>query len=70
MAGRKKTTEKGLGEIFTELDGLLEMLEQEESLEKSFELYKKGVGLIRQANEGLEKIEKQVKVLDEEGILT
>jgi len=33
-------------------------------------MYKKGVGLLKEANESIDKIEKQVKVLDEDGILS
>ncbi len=65
MAAKKKS----LNEIFEELDGLLQSMEQEDSLEKSFALYKQGVELVKQANDSIDKIEKQVKVLDEDGIL-
>lgn len=65
MAVKKKS----LNEIFEELDGLLQSMEQEDSLEKSFALYKQGVELVKQANDSIDKIEKQVKVLDEDGIL-
>ncbi len=63
--------EKGpeLSEIFSELDSLLERLEGEESLEKSFSLYERGVRLIREAAGSIDRIEKEVKVLDEDGIL-
>ncbi len=66
MAAAKK---KSLNEIFEALDALLQSMEQEDSLEKSFALYKQGVELVKQANDSIDKIEKQVKVLDEDGIL-
>ncbi len=66
MAAAKK---KSLNEIFEALDALLQDMEQEDSLEKSFALYKQGVDLVKQANDSIDKIEKQVKVLDEDGIL-
>ncbi len=66
MAAAKK---KSLNEIFEALDALLENMAQEDSLEKSFALYKQGVDLVKQANDSIDKIEKQVKVLDEDGIL-
>ncbi len=65
MAAKKKS----LNEIFEALDTLLRDMEQEDSLEKSFALYKQGVDLVKQANDSIDKIEKQVKVLDEDGIL-
>ena len=80
MAGRTKSKEpqaeasvesrKPLNEIFAELDELIEKMENEDSLEKTFDMYKKGVGLLKEANESIDKIEKQVKVLDEDGILS
>ncbi len=66
MAAAKK---KSLNEVFEALDALLQSMEQEDSLEKSFALYKQGVELVKQANDSIDKIEKQVKVLDEDGIL-
>lgn len=70
-AGKGKKEEEGpeLSEIFSELDSLLERLEGEESLEKSFSLYERGVRLIREAAGSIDRIEKEVKVLDEDGIL-
>ena len=67
----ERPLEKGpeLSEIFSELDSLLERLEGEESLEKSFSLYERGVRLIREAAGSIDRIEKEVKVLDEDGIL-
>lgn len=62
--------EKSLEELFGELDELLEKMEKEERLEESFRLYKNGVSLLQRANESIERVEKQVRVLDEEGILS
>ena len=80
MAARTKNNEpetetseesrKPLNEVFAELDELIEKMENEDSLEKTFDMYKKGVGLLKEANESIDKIEKQVKVLDEDGILS
>ncbi|MBE6003922.1 MAG: exodeoxyribonuclease VII small subunit [Lachnospiraceae bacterium] len=80
MAARTKSNEpetetseesrKPLNEVFAELDELIEKMENEDSLEKTFDMYKKGVGLLKEANESIDKIEKQVKVLDEDGILS
>ncbi len=80
MAARTKNNEpetetseesrKPLNEVFAELDELIEKMENEDSLEKTFDMYKKGVGLLKDANESIDKIEKQVKVLDEDGILS
>ncbi len=80
MPGRAKSKEpsveaveeskKPLNEVFAELDELIEKMETEDSLEKTFDMYKKGISLLKDANESIDRIEKQVKVLDEDGILS
>lgn len=66
MAAKKK---QNLNEIFERLEQLLTEMEDEDSLEQSFQLYAEGVKLIKAANDSIDKVEKQVKVLDEDGIL-
>ena len=64
----KAEKKKDLSEIFTDLDGLLQKMEGEESLEKSFAIYEKAVALLKEANSSIDRIEKQVRILDgEEG---
>ena len=64
----KSDKKKDLSEIFTDLDGLLQKMEGEESLEKSFAIYEKAVALLKEANSSIDRIEKQVRILDgEEG---
>ena len=59
---------KDLSEIFIDLDSLLQKMEGEESLEKSFAIYEKAVALLKEANSSIDRIEKQVRILDgEEG---
>ena len=54
-------------ENFKELDELLEKMQDEDvSLDESFEMYKKGVEIVKDSNEQIEKIEKQIEVLEEE----
>ncbi len=54
-------------ENFKELDELLEKMQDEEvSLDESFEMYKKGIEIVKDSNEQIEKIEKQIEVLEEE----
>ena len=57
---------KDLSEIFTDLDKLLVKMEGEESLEKSFAIYEKAVSLLKEANSSIDRIEKQVRILDSE----
>lgn len=65
-AEKEKKEKKDLNEIFENLDGLLEKMEGEDSLEKSFAIYQKAVSLLKEANESIDQIEKQVKLLDSE----
>ena len=65
-AEKEQKEKKDLNEIFENLDGLLEKMEGEESLEKSFAIYQKAVSLLKEANETIDQIEKQVKLLDSE----
>ena len=65
-AEKEQKEKKNLNEIFENLDGLLEKMEGEDSLEKSFAIYQKAVSLLKEANESIDQIEKQVKLLDSE----
>lgn len=57
-----------LEEMFTSLDEVIEQLEGEDvSLEASFSLYHKGMDLLKHCNEQIDRVEKQVQVLDEDG---
>ena len=65
-AEKEQKEKKDLNEVFENLDGLLEKMEGEDSLEKSFAIYQKAVSLLKEANESIDQIEKQVKLLDSE----
>lgn len=65
-AEKEQKEKKDLNEIFENLDGLLEKMEGEDSLEKSFAIYQQAVSLLKEANESIDQIEKQVKLLDSE----
>lgn len=73
MAGKKKTEEqeqRSLEENFSELEELLEQLEVEDiSLEDAFTAYSKGMNVLKQCNEQIDRVEKQVMKLNEEGAL-
>lgn len=50
------------------LEEVVNRLEREEiSLEESFRLYHKGMDLLKQCNETIDTVEKQVLMLDENG---
>ena len=73
MAGKKKVEDqeqRTLEEKFSELEELLEQLEAEDiSLEDAFAAYSKGMNVLKQCNEQIDRVEKQVMKLNEEGAL-
>lgn len=65
MAGKK---EKTIEETFAELEEIIRKLEGgESSLEESFQHYEAGVKLVKSCNEKIDKVEKQIIVLEENG---
>ena len=57
-----------LEQVFEELDSVVGQLEEEGiSLEDSFKYYRKGMELLKVCNDKIDKVEKQMKVLDEDG---
>lgn len=66
MAAKKQ--EKTLEESFSELESIMEELEKEPaSLEESFQLYKKGMDVLKRCHKSLETVEKKMLVLNENG---
>ena len=60
--------EKTLDEMFQELDKLIQAMEEPEvSLEDSFQMYHQGIDMLKTCNDKMDKIEKQMLVLDSEG---
>lgn len=65
---QEEETQMTLEEAFQRLDEIMEALENREtSLEDSFQIYQKGMELIRQCSRKLDLVEKKVLVMDEEG---
>lgn len=63
----KKDT-KSIEETFQELEEIIGKLERgESSLEESFTLYEAGMKLVKNCNDKIDKVEKQILVLSEEG---
>lgn len=59
-----------LEEHFTNIEEIIEKMESNtSSLDETFELYKKGLDEIKQANQALDKIEKEMLVLNAENEL-
>ena len=59
-----------LEQIFEKLEGMIGKLEQEDiPLEESFKLYKEGMKLVKSCNDRIDKVEKEVLKLNENGEL-
>lgn len=61
--------EQSLDEAFGELEQVISRMEGEVSLEESFRLYHKGMDVLKVCNEKIDKVEKKMLVMDEEGEL-
>lgn len=63
----KETT---LDQIFEKIEDAINRLEQDDiSLEESFKIYKEGMKLIKSCNDKIDKVEKEVLKLNENGEL-
>ena len=61
---------QSLEEVFNNLDNVVKQLEGADvSLEESFQLYYKGMELLKTCNEKIDNIEKKILVLDRNGEL-
>ena len=69
MANQAELQEgQNLEELFGQLEDTIQKMEKEEiSLEDSFQLYHKGMDLLKQCNDKIDKVEKKMLILDEEG---
>lgn len=63
-----KQDEKTIEETLKDLEGILEQLERgDNSLEESFLCYEAGMKLVKDCNAKIDKVEKQIIVLTQEG---
>ena len=52
---------------FERLDQILDKMEEEGTgLEDAFRLYEEGLGLVRHAESGIDRVEKKIRILQEE----
>ncbi len=64
----EEAKEDGIDNLFSKLNDVIQNLEKEDvSLEDSFAYYHKGMELLKICNEKIDRVEKQIQVLDEEG---
>lgn len=54
-----------LEKLFSQLEGVISGMEQDEvSLEDAFLLYQKGISLVKQCNEKIDRVEKEIQILN------
>lgn len=67
---KKESTAKDmtLEEAFGRLDGVVKRLESQEiTLEESFKVYQAGMNLLKTCNEKIDRVEKKMLMMDEDG---
>ena len=62
--------ELSIEEMFDRLDGIMRTLEDSRStLEESFASYEAGMRLVRACSEKIDKVEKQIVIIDDNGVV-
>lgn len=60
-------TKKTIEQNFEEIETIIKSMQEEDvTLDKSFELYNQGLKLVKDCNSQIDKIEKQIKIINEE----
>jgi len=68
MDNEVKDKEVKLEDLFGRLNKIIEELEKPDiSLESSFELYQEGIRLVKACNDSIDKVEKQLIILNDNG---
>lgn len=63
------TGNAGIEDNFEQLEDIISQMQSDRiTLEQSFELYNKGLSLVQDCNNQIEKIEKQIKIIEEGNI--
>ena len=60
--------EETLEEMFTQLESVIKTMEQGDvSLEETFDLYHKGMNMLKSCNDKIDKVDKKMLILDDKG---
>lgn len=60
--------EETLEEMFTQLESVIKTMEQGDvPLEETFDLYHKGMNMLKSCNDKIDKVEKKMLILDDKG---
>ncbi|MCR5419451.1 MAG: exodeoxyribonuclease VII small subunit [Lachnospiraceae bacterium] len=66
---REEMENMSVEDAFQKIDLMINELSGDIPLEKSFELYKDGIELLKCCNEKIERVEQQIMIINEEGDL-
>lgn len=65
-AGKKQEKKRSLEEMFRELESVtMELEAQELPLEEAFAKYRQGMELLKECNEAVDTVEKELQILEE-----
>lgn len=68
---KEQQQELTLEESFEKLDEILTALESRDiTLEESFKMYQQGMELVKQCNQKIDRVEKKMQLMNEEGELS
>ena len=68
LEGKEVQKEQSLEELFEQLEDTIHRMENEEvSLEDSFQLYHRGMDILKNCSSRIDEVEKKMLILDEEG---
>ena len=66
--GQNREEGQTLEELFSGIEDVIQRMEEDDvSLEDSFHLYHKGIDILKMCNDKIDKVEKKMQILDEEG---
>lgn len=67
--GNTEREEVSLEDMFADVEQLIAHMEEEISIDEAFEAYEQGMKTLKKCNDKIDKIEKKILVLNEQGDL-
>lgn len=69
QAGKQEQDDQSIEKTLKELESIIEKMEdRDSSLEDTFALYESGMKMVRVCSEKIEKVEKKIEILSEDGL--
>ncbi len=64
MAAKKEEKLTTIEENFSQIEKIIENMQEDISLEETFDLYKKGLEMIKDSNDKISKVEKEIEIIE------